>query len=137
MIMIGNPELSVGRTGWLLTQRMHGCLASCWLTLEATVPATGGSRVTFDLAGGECVSLSVKGFDVCSLDGRFSVECDFNVIFSVENSKMESKRHSTVKLTSKLHIQNASVIDPKRSQRHRITMFYISKAYAVVAKGFG
>jgi hypothetical protein len=46
------------------------------------------------------------------LDVRFTVECVFNAIFSVENSKMTSKTHVTVKRTSKLHIQNASVIDP-------------------------
>jgi hypothetical protein len=37
---------------------------------------------------------------------RFTVECVFNVIFSVENSK----------ITSKLHIQNASIIDPLGSK---------------------
>jgi hypothetical protein len=52
---------------------------------------------------------------MCSLDVRFSVECVFDVIFSVKNSKIASKTHSTVKRTSKLHIQNVSVIDPLMS----------------------
>jgi hypothetical protein len=47
----------------------------------------------------------------CGLDVYFRVECVCNAIFSVENSKMTSKTHSTLKRTSKLHIQNASVID--------------------------
>jgi hypothetical protein len=38
--------------------------------------------------------------------------CVFNVIFSAESSKMTLKTHATVKRTPKLHIQNASVIDP-------------------------
>jgi hypothetical protein len=46
------------------------------------------------------------------LDVRFTVACVFYVIFSVEHSKFTSKTHTTVKRTSKLHIQNASVIDP-------------------------
>jgi hypothetical protein len=33
---------------------------------------------------------------------------------AVDNSKMTSKTHSTVKRTFKLHIQKASVIDPLR-----------------------
>jgi hypothetical protein len=49
---------------------------------------------------------------MCSLDVRFTVECVFNVIFGVKNLKMTTKTHATVKRTSKLHIQNASVIDP-------------------------
>jgi hypothetical protein len=48
---------------------------------------------------------------MCSLDVRFRVECVFDVIFKVENSKMTLKVCSTVKRTSKQHIQNASVID--------------------------
>jgi hypothetical protein len=54
-------------------------------------------------------------FWMCSLDMRFSVECVFNVIFSVKNSKMTLKTHLTKKCTSKLHIQNASVINPLRA----------------------
>jgi hypothetical protein len=50
--------------------------------------------------------------EMYSLDVRFRVECVSNVIFSVENSKMTSKTNSTVKRTTKLHIENASVIDP-------------------------
>jgi hypothetical protein len=33
-------------------------------------------------------------------------------MFSVENSKITLKTHATVKRTYKLHILNASVIDP-------------------------
>jgi hypothetical protein len=43
---------------------------------------------------------------------RFSVASVFNVIFSVEKLKMTLKTHATMKRTSKLHIQNASVINP-------------------------
>jgi hypothetical protein len=50
---------------------------------------------------------------MCSLDVRFSVECVFNVIFSVKNLKITLKTHATGKRTFKLHIRNASVIDPK------------------------
>jgi hypothetical protein len=49
---------------------------------------------------------------MCSLDVRFTVVCVFNVIVSVENSKMTSKTHATMKRTPKLHIQIAIVIDP-------------------------
>jgi hypothetical protein len=42
---------------------------------------------------------------------RFSVACVFNVLFSGENLKITFKTHK-LKRTSKLHIQNASVIDP-------------------------
>jgi hypothetical protein len=49
---------------------------------------------------------------VCSLDVNFRVECVFDVIFSVESSKMASKTNPTVKRTSKLHTQKASAIDP-------------------------
>jgi hypothetical protein len=49
---------------------------------------------------------------MCSLDVRIRVECVFYVIVSVENSKNTLKTHSTVKRTSKLHIQNSIVIDP-------------------------
>jgi hypothetical protein len=35
-----------------------------------------------------------------------------DVNFSLENSKMTSKTHLTVKHTSKLHIQYANVFDP-------------------------
>jgi hypothetical protein len=43
---------------------------------------------------------------------RFTVECVFDVIFKFSTQKMTSETHSTRKSTSKLHIQNASVIDP-------------------------
>jgi hypothetical protein len=43
-------------------------------------------------------------FSMCSLDLRFTVECLFNVIFSVENSETTSTTHATVLRTSKLHI---------------------------------
>jgi hypothetical protein len=46
------------------------------------------------------------------LDERFNVECAFDVIFQFSTLKLTSKTHSTRKRTSKLHIQNASVIDP-------------------------
>jgi hypothetical protein len=41
----------------------------------------------------------------------------FNVIFYFTTLKMTSKTHATVKRTSKLHIQNASVIAPYRLQK--------------------
>jgi hypothetical protein len=43
---------------------------------------------------------------------RLRLTADVN--FSVKNSKMTLKTHVTVKRTFKLHIQNASVIDPVR-----------------------
>jgi hypothetical protein len=46
------------------------------------------------------------------LDVRFTVECVFEVIFSDKNSNMASKTLLTGKRKSKLHIQNASVINP-------------------------
>jgi hypothetical protein len=49
---------------------------------------------------------------MCSLDVRFTVTCVFDVILDFSTLKMTLKTHSTVKRTSKLHIQNASVIDP-------------------------
>jgi hypothetical protein len=49
---------------------------------------------------------------MCSLDVHFTVACVFDVIFSVKNSKFTLKTHATVKRTFKLHIRNASVIDP-------------------------
>jgi hypothetical protein len=49
---------------------------------------------------------------MCSLDVRFTVEYVFNVIVCFEKLQMTSKTHLTVKRRSKLHIQNASVIDP-------------------------
>jgi hypothetical protein len=49
---------------------------------------------------------------MCILDVRFTVECVFDVIFEFLTLKMTSKTHYTVKRTSKLHIQNAGVIDP-------------------------
>jgi hypothetical protein len=55
------------------------------------------------------------------LDVRFTVECVFNVIFSVKNSIMTSKTHAMVKHASKLHIQNASVIDPLTSYANATT----------------
>jgi hypothetical protein len=58
------------------------------------------------------VDYTSLAFWMCSFDVRFAVECVFYVIFSVKNSKMTSKSHSTGKRTSKLHIQNASIIDP-------------------------
>jgi hypothetical protein len=45
------------------------------------------------------------------LDVRFTVECVFDVIFEFSTLKMTWIRYSTEKRTSKLHIQNASVID--------------------------
>jgi hypothetical protein len=42
-------------------------------------------------------------FCMSSLDVRFTVECVF--------TKIPLKTHKTVKRTSKLHIQNASVFD--------------------------
>jgi hypothetical protein len=51
-------------------------------------------------------------FWMCSYDVRFTVECVLNVIFELSTLKITSKTHSTVKSTSKLHIQNAGVIDP-------------------------
>jgi hypothetical protein len=45
------------------------------------------------------------------LDVRFPVECVFKVIFTVENLKLTLKTHATVKRSSKVHIQNASLID--------------------------
>jgi hypothetical protein len=45
---------------------------------------------------------------MCSLDVRFTVEWDFDVIFSVKNTKMAVKTHST----GETYIQNATVIDP-------------------------
>jgi hypothetical protein len=44
----------------------------------------------------------------------FSIECVFNVNFEFLTLKMTLKTHSTGKRTSKLHIQNASVIDPNQ-----------------------
>jgi hypothetical protein len=49
---------------------------------------------------------------MCSLDVRFTVACVFDVIFEFSTLKITLKTHSTVKRTSKLHIQNASVINP-------------------------
>jgi hypothetical protein len=43
---------------------------------------------------------------------RFTVKCVFNVNFEFSTLKITLKTHATVKRTSKLHIQNASVIDP-------------------------
>jgi hypothetical protein len=43
---------------------------------------------------------------------RFTVACVFYVNFEFSNLKMTLKTHATVKRTSKLHIQNVSVIDP-------------------------
>jgi hypothetical protein len=51
-------------------------------------------------------------FRMCSLNVRFPVACVFKVIFKFLTLKMTLKTHSTEKRTSKLHIQNASVIDP-------------------------
>jgi hypothetical protein len=38
------------------------------------------------------------------------VECVFDVMLSVDNSKMTSKAHSTLKHTSEEHVQNVSVM---------------------------
>jgi hypothetical protein len=57
--------------------------------------------------------LITLAFYMCSLEVRFTVECVFDDIFEFSTLKMTSKTHSTVKRTSKLHIQNASVIDPQ------------------------
>jgi hypothetical protein len=51
--------------------------------------------------------LITLAFWMCSLDVCFTVACVFDVIFSVQNSKMTLKMHATVKRTSKTH-----VIDP-------------------------
>jgi hypothetical protein len=51
-------------------------------------------------------------FWIYSLNVRFTVKCVFNVIFEFSTLKMTSKTHATVKRTSKLHIKNASVINP-------------------------
>jgi hypothetical protein len=65
------------------------------------------------------VDFKIKGsitlvFWMCSLGVHFTVKgvSNFNVIFSVENSKISSKTHSIVKRKSKMPIQTASVIDP-------------------------
>jgi hypothetical protein len=42
----------------------------------------------------------------------------FDVNFEFSPLKMTSKTHATVKCTSKLHIQNASVIDPLSGFRY-------------------
>jgi hypothetical protein len=47
---------------------------------------------------------------MCSLGVLFTTYV-FKVIVFVKNSKMTLKTHITVKRKSKLHIQNASVID--------------------------
>jgi hypothetical protein len=65
----------------------------------------------------DMVIRSAKGsitvaFWMCCLDVRLTVECVFNVIFEFLTLKITSKTHSTVKGKVKLHIQNASVIDP-------------------------
>jgi hypothetical protein len=44
----------------------------------------------------------------CAFHRRMRYQCHF----SVKNSKIRLKMHATVKRTPKLHIQNASVIDP-------------------------
>jgi hypothetical protein len=49
---------------------------------------------------------------MCSLDVRFTVKCVIDVIFEFSTLKMTLNTHSTRKRTSKLDIQNASVIDP-------------------------
>jgi hypothetical protein len=51
-------------------------------------------------------------FWMCSLDVRFTVACVFGVNFEFKILKITLKTHETVKRTSKLHIQNAGVIDP-------------------------
>jgi hypothetical protein len=43
---------------------------------------------------------------------RFPVKCVFDVSFEFLTLKITLKTHSTGKRTSKLHIQNASVINP-------------------------
>jgi hypothetical protein len=48
---------------------------------------------------------------MCNLNVRFTVACVFDVNFEFSNLKMTLKTHATVKRTSKLHIQNAGVID--------------------------
>jgi hypothetical protein len=50
---------------------------------------------------------------MCSLGERFTVACIFDVIFEFSTLKMMTlETHATVKRSPKLHIQNASVIDP-------------------------
>jgi predicted membrane protein len=56
--------------------------------------------------------VKANAFWMCSSDVRFTVQCVFNVIFKFSTLKMTSKTHMTRKRTSKLHIQNAGVIDP-------------------------
>jgi hypothetical protein len=58
------------------------------------------------------LGLITLAFWMRSLDVRFTVECVFDIIFSVENLIVTSITHSTVKRTPKLYIQNAIVIDP-------------------------
>jgi hypothetical protein len=60
------------------------------------------------------VTFSFRG--ACILDVQlrcaYTVACVFNVIFEFSTMKITLKTQATVQRTSKLHIQNASVIDP-------------------------
>jgi hypothetical protein len=69
-------------------------------------------------------------FSMCCLGVRFRVEYVFDVIFGVENSKITTKTNSTRKCTFKLHIQNATVIDPLGP----VSKSYSVKWYAHVLK---
>jgi hypothetical protein len=55
---------------------------------------------------------------------RFTVACVFDVNFEFSTLKMTLKAHATVKRTYKLHIQNASVIDPLQPRTVYLKVFF-------------
>jgi hypothetical protein len=62
------------------------------------------------------------------LDVRFFVACVFDVIFEFLTLKMTYKTLSTGERTSKMHIQNASVINPYMGKKHFERFFGLTKS---------
>jgi hypothetical protein len=68
---------------------------------------------------------------MCSLDVRFTVASVFDVNCEFSTLKRTLKTHATVKRTSKLHIQNASVIHPLgKTVRDKEAIFFATMAPA-------